>query len=66
MFLLWPKVSYHGSDSTKSTKKGKGKHKGDERMLFHNSIIWKNFRGCISEDMLLKVFDGNLFNRATK
>lgn len=66
IFLMQPKISYYGFDSTKGTKKGKGKHKGDERMLFHNSIMWKNFRGCILKYMFLKVFDGTLFNNATK
>lgn len=37
VFLMPPKVSYHGFDSIEGIKKGKGKHKGDERMLFHNS-----------------------------
>lgn len=39
VFLKQPKVSYHGFDSTKGKKKGKGKHKRDEKILFHNSIM---------------------------
>lgn len=39
VFLMQPKVSYHGFHSTKGKKKRRGKPKGDERMLLQNSII---------------------------
>lgn len=39
VFLMQPKVSYHGFDSTNGKKTGERKQKGDERMLFHNSIV---------------------------
>lgn len=39
VFLMQPKVSYHGFDSTNGKKKGKRKQKGDEGMHFHNLIV---------------------------